>query len=180
MKSNSPSEAKKNAKLLLEKYIKSKDYSYFKKSLELDNTNPIILFTYLDYLKNNDENMFNKEIKRYKFYLDKESCFKLNIPYIDHKNDFLEIIKAVQKVDTNTLFDLEIVKDTLNKYYPKEDKEIMEAKNEKRVNNLPLNNLDDDIIFYLSIKVEFCKHLYSLVNFDLKEDFETDYLHMAI
>ena len=180
MKSNSPSEAKKDAKLFLEKYIKSKDYSDLKKSLELDNTNPIILFTYLDYLKNNDENMFNKEVKRYKFYLDKQSCSKLNIPYIDHKNDFLEIIKAVQKVDTNTSFDLEIVKDTLNKYYPKEDKEIMEAKNEKRINNLPLNNLDDDIIFYLSIKVEFCKQLYSLVNFNIEEDFETDYLHMAI
>ena len=180
MKSNSPSEAQKDAKLLLEKYIKTKDYSDLKKSLELDNTNPIILFTYLDYLKNKDENMFNQEVKKYKFYLDKESCSKLNIPYIDHKNDFLEIIKAVQKVDTNTSFNLEIVKDTLTKYYPKDDKEIMEAKNEKRVNNLPLNNLDDDIIFYLSMKVEFCKHLYSLVNFNIVEDFETYYLQMAI
>ena len=56
----------------------------------------------------------------------------------------------------------------------------MEAKNKKRVNNLPLNNLNDDIFYYLSIKVEFGRHLYFLINYNVEEDFEAKYLHKGI
>ena len=47
----------------------------------------LIIFEYLNYLKKNDKISFNKEVKRYKFYLDDKSCSKLGIPYIDHKKD---------------------------------------------------------------------------------------------
>ena len=180
MKSKSAIIAKEEAKSFLEQYIKTNNYSDLKKALELDNTNSLILFEYLNYLKKKDENLFNQEVKGYKFYLDKESCSKLNITYIDHKKDFMELIKSIQNVDTNKTFDLQVVKKALKQCYPEEDKEIMEAKNEKRINNLPLNNLDDDILFYLSLKVEFCKHLYLLVNFETEKDSESGFLHTGI
>ena len=56
----------------------------------------------------------------------------------------------------------------------------METKNGKRINNLPLNNLDDDIFFYLSIKVQLAKHLYFLVNFEINKKFDIDHLHLGI
>ena len=179
-KSNSISEAQEKAQSYLKEYIKKKDYSDLINALNLDNTNSLIIFEYLNYLKKNDENLFNKEVKRYKFYLDNESCSKLGIAYIDHKKDLFALIDSIQKVDTNDTFDLQCVKEALKKYYPKEDKKIMEAKNKKRVNNLPLNNLNDDIFFYLSIKVEFCKHLYLLINYKVEQDFEAKTLHRSI
>ena len=179
-KSNSVSDAQEKAKSYLKEYIKTKDYSDLKNAINLDNTNSSILFEYLNYLKKNDEILFNKEVKRYKFYLDNKSCSKLGITYTDHKKDLFALIDSIQKVDTNDTFDLECVKEALKKYYPKEYKKIMEAKNKKRVNNLPLNNLDDDIFFYLSIKVVFCRHLYLLINYKVEEDFEVKYLHKSI
>ena len=77
-------------------------------------------------------------------------------------------------------FDLHLVKEALEECYPKEDKEILETKNGKRINNLPLNNLDDDIFFYLSIKVQLAKHLYFLVNFEINKKFDIDHLHLGI
>ena len=179
-KSNTVSDAQENAKYYLKEFIKKKDYSDLINALNLDNTNPLIIFEYLNYLKKNDKISFNKEVKRYKFYLDDKSCSKLGIPYIDHKKDLFALIDSIQKVDTNDTFELQCVKEALKKYYPKEDKKIMEAKNKKRVNNLPLNNLNDDIFFYLSIKVEFGRHLYFLINYNVEEDFEAKYLHKGI
>jgi len=180
MKSKSIFEIKEEAKSFLEKYIKAKNFSDLKEALYLDNTNSVILFEYLNYLKKNDENLFNQEIKKYKFFLDKESCSKLGITYIDHKKDLLLLIKLMIDVDTIKTFDLHLVKEALEECYPKEDKEILETKNGKRINNLPLNNLDDDIFFYLSIKVQLAKHLYFLVNFEINKKFDIDHLHLGI
>ena len=103
-KSNTVSDAQENAKYYLKEFIKKKDYSDLINALNLDNTNPLIIFEYLNYLKKNDKISFNKEVKRYKFYLDDKSCSKLGIPYIDHKKDLFALIDSIQKVDTNGYF----------------------------------------------------------------------------
>jgi hypothetical protein len=133
-------------------------------------------------LKNNNEKQFRDELKKYKFFLDEESCSKLKVQYINHKKDILFFIYSIQQVDvdTNNSFNLQDLKDALEKYYPKEDREIIDQSCEKRVNNLPLNDLEDDILFYLSIKIVFCRHLYNLVNFKIEKEWDMKYLKMGI
>ncbi len=50
-KSNTVSDAQENAKYYLKEFIKKKDYSDLINALNLDNTNPLIIFEYLNYLK---------------------------------------------------------------------------------------------------------------------------------
>lgn len=182
MKSDSIIKAKSEARSFLKEYIEKGDYTYLSKALSLDNTNHLISFHYLHYLKNNNEKQFRDELKKYKFFLDEESCSKLKVQYINHKKDILFFIDSIQQVDvdTNNSFDLQDLKDALEKYYPKEDREIIDQSCEKRVNNLPLNDLEDDILFYLSIKIVFCRHLYTLVNFKIEKEWDMKYLKMGI
>ena len=50
-KSNTVSDAQENAKYYLKEFIKKKDYSDLINALNLDNTNSLIIFEYLNYLK---------------------------------------------------------------------------------------------------------------------------------
>ena len=166
MKANSIIDAKKEAKSYLKQYLEKKDSS-LKKALLLDNTNASILFEYLYNLKNNNQSEFLNEEKKYKYFLDINSCFKLGISYINHKEDISYLLEAVQKISSDDLLNVKVVKDALEKKYPKEDKEILEQTGDKRLNNLPLDDLDNDILFFLSIKIRLGKHLYSLAYFQL-------------
>ena len=63
------------------------------------------------------------------------------------------------------------------KKYTKEDKEILEQTGDKRLNNIPLDDLDNDILFFLSIKIRLGKHLYSLAYFQLDLNDESQVLY---
>ena len=173
MKANSIEDAKKNSKILLEKYKENQNYSDLESAFNLDNTNPTIIFEYLYYWKQNNAKKFQDELKKYKFFLDKDSCDKLEIKYINHQEDIINIINSFQNIDNDNL-DMTSIKENsnniLHKYYPKEDKEIFAQKNEKRINNLPLDNLENDIIFYLTIKVILGAHLHLLSDFKINEE----------
>ena len=99
-------------------------------------------------LKNNNQSEFLNEEKKYKYFLDINSCFKLGISYINHKEDISYLLEAVQKISSDDLLNVKVVKDALEKKYPKEDKEILEQTGDKRLNNLPLDDLDIDILFF--------------------------------
>ena len=130
--------ANKDAKINLEKYIKTGEFSDLKKAFDLDNTDSTVLFYYLKYLKTNekDDKNYLNELKKYKFFLDKDSCDKLEIEYIDHKKDILSLLVEIRKVDENDLLNLDIWSDALDKCYSIEDKKILDQKYDQRINNV--------------------------------------------
>ena len=151
MKANSIEEAKNKAKELLQKYKDNHEYSYLEKALNLDNTNSLIIFEYLHYLKQNDQKKFIDELKRYKFFLNEDFCNILEIEYINPKEEIINLIDLFQNIirynkDTISFKNLTNI---LEKYYPRNMKEIFEQKNEKRINNLPSDNTENDTIFFL-------------------------------
>ena len=170
-KSQSITTAKTEALFYLDRYKQKKDYSDIETALNLDNTNISILYYYLSYLKKNDEKKFDDEIKKYKYYLDEDSCSKLNIKYIDHKKDIFVLLEATLSIESDKIIDIKILKDALIKCYSKEDKEILERIDEKRINNLPLDDIiNNDIIFYLTVKIQLGYHLHSIASFNLDEN----------
>ena len=152
------------ANLYLKKYLENKNFSDLQKALYLNNVDSIIIFHYLMYLKNNDEKKFSEELKKYIFYLDKDSCNKLNIKYINHKQDILSFINAIQEIN---IVDLEDFKNSLKLFRILDDKEIIDYSEGE--NNLPLNDINNDKIFYLSIKIQLHNKLQSLINIILNE-----------
>ena len=57
---------------------------------------------------------------------------------------FLNKTNALQNIDCDELDITQLqnaLKDILQKFYPKDDKEIIDQKSGKRINNLPLNNI---------------------------------------
>ena len=176
MKANSIIDAKEKAKSYLNIGSENTD-SHFKEALSLDNTNSSILFEYLKYLKIKDVSKFTIEKEKYKYFLDEDSCSKLGITYINHKDDISYLLDAVQKINSGDLLNVEVVRDALEKKYPKEDKEILEQTGDKRLNNLPLDDLNNDILFFLSIKIQIGKHLYLLADFELDLKNESQIFH---
>ena len=169
MKAESINDAKNQALLNLNEYTKKKNYDNLLKALELDNTNPSVLFTYLNYLKTKDGKQYSDELKKYKFFLDPNSCSKLEIKYINHREDILNLINSIQNIEPDDLKCNEIqdiLKKALAIYYPKEDKEILDQRNERRLNNLPLNDIQNDSIFYLNLKIVFGRHLHAFGDFE--------------
>ena len=149
MKAESIDVAKNQALLNLNEYIKKKNYENLLNALELDNTNSSVLFAYLNFLKINDRKQYSDELKKYKFYLDYELCSKLEIKYINHKEDVFNLIDSIQNIKPDNLQCQEIqdiLKKNLAIYYPKEDKEILDQRDDKRLNNLPINELQNDVI----------------------------------
>ena len=174
--------ANKDAKINLEKYIKTGEFSDLKKAFDLDNTDSTVLFYYLKYLKTNekDDKNYLNELKKYKFFLDKDSCDKLEIEYIDHKKDILSLLVEIRKVDENDLLNLDIWSDALDKCYSIEDKKILDQKYDQRINNVPLTDIfNNDILYYLSIKIMIGKHLYSLVNMEYTKS-QIEYVKNAV
>lgn len=155
--------ARKDAINQLNLYIKEQNEEYLQKAFELDNTNSNIIYYTLKNLKNKDEPRYKELSQKYKLFLNETDATKLNISYINHKKDVLEILHSIQKMDPSKPKDIKILKDSLYKHYPKEDKNILELDGKKRINNIPLN-LYDDLIFFLKIKIKLGKHLYNLVD----------------
>ena len=105
--------------------------------------------------------------------MEEDSCNKLEIEYINPKEDIINLIDLFQNNITENLDIISVKKkltNILEKYYPRNIQEIFEQKNEKRINNLPLDNIENDTIFYFTIKVVLGKHLYSLADFKISED----------
>ena len=168
MKADSFEEARKKSILFLKKFKENKNYSDLESALNMDNTNSSIIYEYLSYLKQNNQQKFFDELKKYKFFLDKDSCDKLETKYINHQEDIINLINSFQNINSDNSDIISSKNDLdniLQKYYPKEDKEIFEPKNGNRINNLPLDNLENDIIFYLTVKIILGKHLNLLSNF---------------
>ena len=122
MKADTIPEAENNASLFLNKFTNGKDYSDLEKAIDLNNTDSSIIFEYLNFLKTNNEHLFLDELKKYKFFLDKESSVKLGTKYIDHKDDFFKMIDLIknielEKVEISAI--QESLKKELEKYYSK-------------------------------------------------------------
>jgi len=186
MKAESIDVAKNQALLNLNEYIKKKNYENLLNALELDNTNSSVLFAYLNFLKINDRKQYSDELKKYKFYLDYELCSKLEIKYINHKEDVFNLIDSIQNIKPDNLQCQEIqniLKKNLAIYYPKEDKEILDQRDDKRLNNLPINELQNDVIFYLNLKIVFGRHLHTYADFqfdNIPNEKEIDYFKISI
>ena len=95
----------------------------------------------------------------------------MNIKYIDHKKDIFVLLEATLSIESDKIIDIKILKDALLNCYSKEDKEILERKDEKRINNLPLDDIiNNDIIFYLTVKIQLGYHLHSIASFNLDKN----------
>ena len=170
MKAFSIEDAREKALDYLYKYQKTKDISYLEKAMHLDNTNPIIIFQYLSYLKNTNREKYELEVNRYKYFLDEKYCSDLKIDYINHKEDLFSLIKAIQEIKSNNLLDVQPIRDALQINYSRNDKNLLSPKSGERINNLPLTDIDSDVIFYLSLKIKFGDHLYSLADFKFNDE----------
>ena len=164
-------DAKNKAIEKLNQYKKSGDFTDLESAVENDNTNTSILFEYLKYLSVNDKEKYLEELKKYKFLLPQDICTKLGTKYIDHQKDLIYLIDSLQNINSDEPDKVKAeLKQILKEYYPKEDKEIIDQKCDKRVNNLPLDDLENDIIFYLTLKIEFGRHLHGLSDFSIDEN----------
>lgn len=164
-------DAKNKAIEKLNQYKKSGDFTDLESAVENDNTNTSILFEYLKYLSVNDKEKYLEELKKYKFLLPQDICTKLGINYINHQKDLIYLIDSLQNINSDEPDKVKAeLKQILKEYYPKEDKEIIDQKCDKRVNNLPLDDLENDIIFYLTLKIEFGRHLHGLSDFSIDEN----------
>ena len=141
-------------------YLNEHKEEYLQKAFELDNTNSNIIYYTLKKLELENKIKYQELRRKYKLFLNKEDAAKLNILYIDHKNDVLEILHSIQKMDPSKPEDIKILKDSLYKHYPKEDKNLLELEGKNRINNIPLN-LNDDLIFFLKIKMKLGENLYN-------------------
>ena len=172
MKADSIIEAKKEAISYLDKYRKSKNFSDLENAMHFDNTNQDIIFQYLSHLKSNNLEKYDIEKEKYKFFLEEKFCAELKIKYIDHKKDLLSLIDSIRMVDSKNLLDFQPVKNALEKCYSRNDKQLLGSKSNKRINNLPLFDILNDVFLYLTLKIEFGNLLYLLVDFkfDDKDD----------
>ena len=92
MKAKTIEDAQNAAKNFFEEYKKKHNYSSLESALDMDNTSLSYIFEYLSYLKQNNISKFSDELKKYKFFLDEDSCDKLGTQYINHKGDILNLI----------------------------------------------------------------------------------------
>ena len=144
-------------------YIKEQKEEYLQKAFDLDNTNSTIIYYTLENLERNDKTSFEELSKKYKLFLNEGDAKKLNISYIDHKQDVLSIFNSIQSMDPSKPKDITILSNSLNKHYPKEHKAILELEGKNRINNIPLN-LYDDLTFFLKIKIKLGDDLYNFVD----------------
>ena len=155
--------ARKEAIQQLTLYINERKEEYLQKAFDLDNTNSKIIYYKLKDLKKKDPPSYKDLSQKYKLFLNKDDAEKLNIPYIDHKADALKIFNSIQKMNSSNPKDIIILKDSLYKHYPKDQKNILELEGKERINNLPLN-LYDELIFFLKVKIKLGENLYNFVD----------------
>ena len=130
--------ARVQAKHYLELYIKDKDEKNLIKAFKLDNTNSNILYYYIKNKKERNEK-YKEVLENYKFLLNQNDSNSLNEVNINHKKDVIEILKSIMNISKNDLLNIQTLKESLNKYYPKEYKIILESRGKRRINNLPLD-----------------------------------------
>ena len=82
--------------------------------------------------------------------------------YLEHKKNVLEIFESIQKMDPSNPYDIKLIKDSLEKNYPKENKNILDLDGKQRINNMPLN-LNDDLMFFLILKIKLGDNLYKCI-----------------
>ena len=155
--------ARKEAIQQLKLYIKEQKEEYLQNAFDLDNTNSYIIYYKLNDLKSKDPPKYKDLSQKYKLFLNKDDAEKLNIPYINHKEDVLKIFDSIQIMDSSNPNDIVILKDSLYKHYPKEHKNILDLYKKERIYNIPLN-LFDDLTFFLKVKIKLGKHLYNFVD----------------
>ena len=151
----------------LNKYIELNDEKYLNEAFELDNTNPKILYFYLKNKKKNPK-VFEMCYNKYKFFLNEEFSKKLNLQYIDHKKDVFAILNSVKDINIE-LLNIEPLKKSLTYYYPREDMQNFELNSKIKINNMPFN-LNDEHMFFLSLKVELGEKLYPIIDFEIDEN----------
>jgi hypothetical protein len=154
----------------LDKYRSSKNFSDLENAMHMDNTNQDIIFQYLSNLKSNNLEKYKIEVEKYKFFLEEKFCKELEIKYIDHKKDLLCIIDSFRMVDSKNILDFQPVKNALEKCYSRKDKQLLGSKSKERINNLPLFDIWNDVILYLTQKIEFGDLLYLLVDYRFNDD----------
>ena len=96
-------------------YIKEQKEEYLQKAFDLDNTNSTIIYYTLENLERNDKTSFEELSKKYKLFLNEGDAKKLNISYIDHKQDVLSIFNSIQSMDPSKPKDITILSNSL--YY---------------------------------------------------------------
>jgi len=170
MKADSIITAKKEAKSYLDKYRISKNFSDLETAMHFDNTNQDIIFQYLSNLKSNNLEKYKIEVEKYKFFLEEKFCKELEITYIDHKKDLLYLVDSFRMVDSKNILDFQPVKNALEKCYSRKDKQLLGSKSKERINNLPLFDIWNDVILYLTLKIEFGDLLYLLVDYRFNDD----------
>ena len=158
--------ASNDAIISLDKYIGSKEEKYLNEAFDLDNTNPKILYYYLENKKKNKK-VYEIYYNRYKLLLNKEFSTKLNEQYIDHKKDVITILNSVKDIKIEPL-NIDSLKNSLTSCYPREDMQNYEPSSKIKVNNMPFN-IDDEHMYFLSIKVCLGTKLYNIIDAKLDE-----------
>ena len=152
--------AKNDGIKYLEDYIKTNDELYLQKAIESDNTNSKTIYYYLENIKNKDQRLYQEELDKYKLLIKEEHSNKMNIQKNDHKKDCLEILHTIQNIDIKNI-NLGSLKNLVEKFIPPKDHENFTIKG-KRINNIPLD-LDDEFLYYLSLKMEIADKLYDII-----------------
>ena len=161
--------AKEEGKDLLKKYIESKERKYLQKAMDIDNTNSETIYYYLNDLKN-DTISYNKYLSLYRPFINKEFCNKLRIDYMDHKNDVQNVLNSIKEIDITNL-DTSSLKSALKKNIPRKFLKNFNINGKIKVNNIPLD-LNNEDMFYLSIKLILGERLYPIVDTKIEENDE--------
>ena len=162
--------AKDKAIQYLNTFIETKQEEYLQKAITTDNTNSKIIYYYLENLKEKDRILYNNNLDKYRLFINEEYSKKMNLTFMDHQKDIIDILNSVKQIDINTL-NVNSLKDALEKCYPRKYMEYYKLNGNKRINNIPLD-LNDEFMFNFSIKVLLGEKLYSIADTKVPEDDE--------
>ena len=158
--------AKNEAINSLNKYLESKEEKYLNKAFDLDNTNPKILYYYLEN-KKKDQKVYDIYYKKHKFFLNEKFSSKLNEQYIDHKKDVIAILNSVKDKKIKPT-NIDSLVDCLTACYPREDMLNFGFNSQVKENNMPFN-IDDEHMYFLSLKTSLGAKLYNIIDNKLDE-----------
>ena len=158
--------ARNDAIISLNKYILSKEEKYLNEAFNFDNTNPKILYYYLT-IKKGNQKVYETNYNRYKFLLNKDFSAKLNEEYIDHKKDVISILNSIKDIKIDPL-NIDSLKNSLTTCYSREDMENYEPNSTLKINNMPFN-IEDEHMFFLSVKVCLGAKLYNIIDANIDE-----------
>ena len=90
---------KQEAKTLLEKYTKEREDSFIYKAIDLDDTNPSIIYEYLKILEKNNRHKFSDEFSKYKIALPKNLLSKFSSAILTQKSLFFSMLTIIISVN---------------------------------------------------------------------------------